>query len=148
MKTLLYLRMLMVIGISLDFILFCLTPSASTPGCRAHNEGLRRLLPHRVRESARPPRPRAVTSARSNTIPSLLPFICAFNSSRCSDCTWPISRIVVCCPSESFSIFNVIFDSCDLRLYCRDGLRSDGVVLRQPRRACRLVRQAVRMAVP
>src|SRR5712692_3505060 len=50
--------MLMVIGTPLDLILFCLAPATSTPVRRARNEGLRRLLPHRLLRSARPPRPR------------------------------------------------------------------------------------------
>src|SRR5713101_9283446 len=46
-------------SLHLDLIFFCLAPGASTLVCRAHNGELCRLLPHRLRGSARPPHPRA-----------------------------------------------------------------------------------------
>src|ERR1700688_4996449 len=54
-----------------------------------------------------------VTSSRSNVIAGPLSRICFSNSSKCSACIRPISRIVVLFPSEYFSIFNVIFDPSD-----------------------------------
>src|SRR6266851_9198405 len=50
-----------------------------------------------------------LTSFKSSVTLSPPAFICAFNSSIHSRCMRPISRIVVVCPSESFSILKVMF---------------------------------------
>src|SRR5260370_15367924 len=43
---------------------------------------------------------------------SLVAFVCAFNSSRCSDRIRPISQMMVVFPSYCFSIFNGVCASC------------------------------------
>jgi hypothetical protein len=52
----------------------------------------------------------SVTQSRSNAVRDLSPFNCVFSSFRCSDRSQPLRRKIASCPSESFSIFNVICD--------------------------------------